>query len=345
SRHDVGGQSFALRENCREEFAGMLGVDKRGIFFTSGGSESNFLAIEALLSPGKEKGNHIITGVAEHSSIHSSLKRLESEGYTITYLSLQSDGLLSINELIQSIRPDTALIAIQHINSEIGTIQPIDAIAKICKENNIYFHSDFVQSFGKIEHKHLNVHLDSFSFSGHKIYGPKGVGGVYINPSIRWKPFLPGSSHEKGLRPGTLNVPGIAAMTVAAQKATEELSVNIIKYRECRDLFLKSIQPIKQWSIIHEAPVEFQYPGIIGLRILGIEGQLLMLELNRLGYAISTGSACQSGMQSPSKTMIALGLEGKDAKEFFRISFGQNTDMEDVKKLGDSIVNLVRSIK
>lgn len=343
SLHDIGGQAHGLLENCREELANLLKVDKKGLFFTSGGSEGNFLAIEALLSAPKRPGSHIIAGIAEHSSIHGALNRLT--GYTITYLPLNASGLIDLDELAASITSETVLITIQHVNSEIGTIQPLEKIAAISRENNIHFHSDFVQSFGKIDLKQLTPLVSSFSFSGHKIYGPKGVGGVYINPSITWSPFFPGGSHEKGFRPGTLNVPAIAAMTVAAEKINSRMSIDHERFWALRKAFIETLEPIKNLIHIYQAEIDSQLPSIIGLRTFGIEGQWMMLECNRLGFAISTGSACQIGMQSPAKVMQALGLDGKEAKEFIRISFGHSTTIDEVVRLGQTIKTIVKEFK
>jgi cysteine desulfurase len=343
SLHDIGGQAQDLLENCREELANLLGVNKKGLYFTSGGSEANFLAIEALLSSPKKPGRHIIAGVAEHSSIHGALNRLE--GYTITFLPFNSSGLIDAGELQQAITPETVLITVQHVNSEIGTIQPIETIARLCQEHDIHFHSDFVQSFGKINVKKIAPLISSFSFSGHKIYGPKGIGGAYVDPAISWSPFFPGGSHERGFRPGTVNVPAIAAMTAAAQKIHGRLGPNYDKFLELRETLLESLAPIKKYVQIHQADPSSQLPSIIGLRISGIEGQWMMLECNRYGFAISTGSACQIGMQSPAKVTKALGLDQQEAKEFIRISFGHSSKREDVLKLGETIVNIVKTFK
>ncbi|MEH6993639.1 IscS subfamily cysteine desulfurase [Neobacillus drentensis] len=343
SLHDIGGQSQDLLENCREELANLLGINKKGLYFTSGGSEGNFLAIEALLSAPKNLGKHIIAGLAEHSSIHGVLNRLE--GYSITFLPLNSSGLIDVEELERSITPETILVTVQHVNSEIGTIQPIEDIGRICLEQDIHFHSDFVQSFGKINLRNIPQLVSSFSFSGHKIYGPKGVGGVYVDPAISWRAFFPGGSHERGFRPGTVNVPAIAAMTAAAQKIHGNLGPNHDKFLELRDTFIESLDPIKEFVHFHQADSGSQLPAIIGLRISGIEGQWMMLECNRYGFAISTGSACQIGMQSPAKVTQALGLSPQEAKEFIRISFGTATKREDVIKLGETIVGIVNKFK
>lgn len=345
SLHDLGGQSAALLENCREELANLAGIDKNGLFFTSGSTEGNFLAIEALLSSPKKEGNHIIAGMAEHSSIHGILNRLKKSGYEITLLPFDAQGQIDHEQLQLAIKPETILIALQHVNSEIGTIQPIGDIAKICKANNIHLHSDFVQSFGKIDIKSIAPLVSSFSFSGHKIYGPKGIGGVYVDPRINWEPFFPEGSHESGFRPGTLNIPAIASMTVAAQKIIASLPDDQHKYRLLRSALIDTLNPIKEKIKIHQADESSQLPNILGLRISGIEGQWMMLECNRLGYAISTGSACQIGMQSPAKVTQALGLNKDDAKGFIRISFGRSTCLEDVVQLGESIVNIVKEYR
>lgn len=343
SLHDIGGQSQDLLENCREELANLLGINKKGLYFTSGGSEGNFLAIEALLSAPKKPGKHIIAGIAEHSSIHGVLNRLE--GYNITYLPLNSSGLIDVEDLERSITPESVLVTVQHVNSEIGTIQPIEDIARICKEHDIHFHSDFVQSFGKIDLKKLAPLVSSFSFSGHKIYGPKGVGGVYVDPAISWRAFFPGGSHERGFRPGTVNVPAIASMTAAAQKIISDLVQSNNRFLELRASLIESLDPIKEFVDIFQAAPDSQLPAIIGLRISGIEGQWMMLECNRYGFAISTGSACQIGMQAPAKVTQALGLSPQEAKEFIRISFGKTTTREEVVKLGETIVDIVKKYK
>ncbi|MEH7332731.1 IscS subfamily cysteine desulfurase [Neobacillus drentensis] len=343
SLHDIGGQSSALLDNCREELAQILGVDKKGLFFTSGATEGNFLALEALLSAPLKKGNHIIAGMAEHSSIHGELRRLEKAGYEITLLPFDDSGLIDIEKLANEIKPETILVAVQHVNSEIGTIQPVKTIAGICKAHQIHFHSDCVQSFGKMDLKSITPLVSSISFSGHKIYGPKGIGGVYINPRIHWDPFFPGGSHESGFRPGTVNVPAIVAMTVAAQKIIGQTSSNQDTFALLRNTFIEALTPIKDRVVVYGTDdAEWQLPNIIGLRISGIEGQWMMLECNRLGFAISTGSACQIGMQSPAKVTQALRLSTEEEKQFIRISFGKSTTVEEVLRLAESIVKIVQ---
>lgn len=340
SLHDIGNQAHNLLENCRKQLSLLLGVDSDGLYFTSGGSESNFLAIQSLIQSPLKKGKHIISGMAEHSSVESTLEKLKEDGYEITYLPFNENGIIDVEELKQSLRPDTICISIQHGNPEIGTLQPIAEIHAICQREQIRFHSDCVQTFGKVDLKEISRLVDSFSISGHKIYGPKGIGILYLSPKIAWKPFYPGVTHEKGMRPGTVNVPAIAAMTVAAEQLEARRDSLHQHYDKLRKRFIRLLKNKRENFVFYE--FANQLPSTIGLRVRGLEGQWIMLELNRLGFAISTGSACQIGLLSPSKTMKALGVAAKEAKEFIRISFGKKTTIEDVENLGESILSIVK---
>lgn len=336
SLHDMGDTANKILENCRDEWGKLINVDKNGVYFTSGGSESNYLILQSLLLASKKNGKHLITSMAEHASIHSTMQALADKGYEITYLPLLETGVIDIELLEESIRPDTILVSIQHVNSEIGAIQPIKEIGAICKKHDVLFHSDMVQSIGKLDVKEVTPFVDALSISSHKFYGPKGVGVAYINPNTPWMPLLANGSHENGFRSGTINTAGIASMTVAAQKACSTISDNETKLSQLRNLFTEMIT--KESVTIFEC--KEQYPGIIGLRVKGLEGQWLMLECNRRGFAISTGSACQIGKQAPSKTMKALALPDGEAKEFIRISMGRNNTEEDVIDL----VNVINEI-
>ncbi|RCW77024.1 IscS subfamily cysteine desulfurase [Saliterribacillus persicus] len=344
SLHDIGYVSNNLLENCRAILTELMGISKEGLFFTSGGSEANFLCMEALLSASMKKGKHIIIGMAEHSSIHGIAKRLEADGFTITYLPLKPSGFIDMDRFINAIMPETVLVVIQHVNSEIGTIQPIEEIGRVCREHDILLHSDMVQSFGKIDVRNVTPWVSSCSISAHKIYGPKGIGMAYVDPKIAWRAFFPETTHEKGFRPGTLNVPAIAAMTEAAKKIVNRQRIDEEKFVQFRHTFIEKLQPINNQVVIYQADQTNQLPSIIGMRVKGVEGQWMMLEANRLGYAISTGSACQAGMQKPAKIMNALGVEAEDAKGFFRISFGHGTSLEDVEKLGEAITEITKRL-
>ncbi|HHQ8910122.1 TPA: IscS subfamily cysteine desulfurase [Bacillus cereus] len=327
SLHDIGGTASSLLQVCRKTFAEMIGGKEQGIFFTSGGSESNYLAIQSLLNAQNKK--HIITTPMEHASIRSYFQTLQSKGYTITEIPVDKNGLIRLIDLEAAITEDTVLASIQHGNSEIGTVQNIAEIGALLKKYNVLFHSDCVQTFGKLPIHVFEMGIDSLSVSAHKIYGPKGVGACYINPQVRWTEIFPGTSHEKGFRPGTVNVPGIAAFLTAAENILKNQQEESLRFKGLRSYFLEQIRtlPLKIEVEGHSASC---LPHIIGVTIKGIEGQYTMLECNRRGIAISTGSACQVGKQEPSKTMLAIGKTYEEAKQYVRFSFGQQTTKDQI---------------
>ena len=344
SLHDIGSTAKELLENCRQEFARMLHVEKAGIYFTSGGSESNYLGIQSLLSSRKKEGAaHIISTMAEHTSIRSTLETLSQQGYEITLLPFNEEGRIDMEMLKKATREDTVLIAIQHANSEIGSIQPVEEIGHWCKEKQILFHCDCVHTFGKIDLESMTKAADSFSLSSHKFYGPKGTGVAYVNPQLAWKPFYPGTTHENGFRPGTVNVPAIAAMTVAAQNITQEQKEEYDRISNLRNLFISSLDEVKDHITIFGGKGTHQVPHTLAMRVHGVEGQWMMLECNRRGFAISTGSACSVGQSSPSKTMVAMNIAEKTAKEMIRISFGRQTSEQDVIELGKAMVQIAKN--
>ncbi|WP_079509894.1 IscS subfamily cysteine desulfurase [Mesobacillus jeotgali] len=334
SLHEAGSAAANLLESCRQEFSRLLDVEEAGVYFTSGGSEGNHLGIMALLSAKTKMGNHIITGAAEHSSVYNLMKKLEAEGWEVTYLPLDRDGLIKIESLAHAVRPETVLVSIQHGNPEIGTLQPVKKIAEYCRPKGILIHTDCVQTFGKIPLDSLARSVDAFSISGHKFYGPKGTGVAYVNPKLAWKPYIDGTVHEKGFRPGTVNVPGIAAMTAAAQKAHSIIKTENDRLHKLRTILVNALAEINGSFEIFGTEGEERLPGIVGMALHGLEGQMVMLECNRRGFAISTGTACHTGMLTPAKSMTAMGINGKEAKGFFRISFGRDTVEEDVTELG-----------
>lgn len=344
SLHDTGSAAASLLESCRNEFASLLGVDRAGIFFTSGGSEANLLGIMGLLSAVQKPGRHIVTGAAEHSSVFHVMKKLEKEGWKVTYLPLNKEGQIDIDQLRAAVRNDTVLLSIQYGNPEIGTIQRIEEIGSFSRGERILFHSDFVQTFGKINCAEAARSVDALSLSGHKFYGPKGTGAAYLNPRLAWKPFIPGTTHEKGFRPGTVNVPGIAAMAAAAGKIHETLPAEWERQRALRKKLIETVGTLTdKLTVFGKADTE-QLPGIIGMAIKGVEGQFVLLEANRSGFSLSTGTACHVGMESPAKSMIAMGIEGKQAKEFFRVSFGLRTTEEDVSRFGSFLGRLANEL-
>ncbi|GIN87017.1 cysteine desulfurase [Heyndrickxia sporothermodurans] len=343
SLHDIGTKAEHVLQICRKELANLLSVSAEGVYFTSGGTESNLLSIISLAKSQSQYGKHIVTSIGEHDSIHSALSYLENDGFEISEIPFTQNGLIDLHALKKSIRQDTILISIQHVNSEIGTIQPIQEIAHLIKQQNILFHCDCVQSFGKLDISRITHYVDSVSVSSHKIYGPKGVGATYIDPSIHVKPLFPRLTHEHGFRGGTVNLPGIAAFITAAKKAQE---VKHLKhYFTMRNLFLKELSKHKHFFTIYQSnDHKLQLPHIIGLGLNGIEGQYVMLECNRYGFAISTGSACHVGQHKPSNTMNALGIPSSKSNEFIRVSLGKYTKKSDVKELAALLNEIVKNV-
>ncbi|OZI10256.1 cysteine desulfurase [Bacillaceae bacterium SAS-127] len=336
SLHDDGSRARFLLDRCREQLATLIGGEQEGIYFTSGGTESNLLAIISLAKQKKNEGTHVITTMAEHSSVHAAMSYLEKEGFQITRLPLNSQGLLDLSTLEAAIRPETILVCLQSINSEIGTIQPVIEAGKILKEKGILLHCDCVQAFGKIDLQPLLPYVTSLSIAAHKIYGPKGVGAAYLSPAIPWQPLFPGISHEKGFRGGTVDVPAIAAFVAAAEKVCQSYSLDQEwRLRErLKDLLTNSRY---EWI---EADQEHQLPSIIGIKLARTEGQLIMLTLNEHGFSISTGSACQASIEGGTKAVQAMGLSEEEAKQFFRISFGEPTTLAEVDALAKRLLKI-----
>ncbi len=320
SLHDLGGQAHYFVQQSREVVAQALGVHSDGVIFTGSGTEGNLIAILSL-ALASTKGKHIISSQAEHTSVHAAINTLEKMGFTVTKLSLQKDGGIDIQQLRQTIREDTALITIQHVNSEIGVIQPMEEIIRVAREANIFCHVDCVQSFCKIP---LPKQVDAMTVSAHKIGGPKGCGAVYINPTIRVSALTPGVTHERGLRGGTLDTPAIVAFATAI----ENYQYDWQQYKVLREIFIKNLP--KTCQLIECGQ---QLPSICGVMMEKVEGQYVLLKLNETGICISTGSACDIHSESGTKAILSMGYSMEAARQFFRISFGPSTTFEEIEKL------------
>ncbi|MGG4550480.1 IscS subfamily cysteine desulfurase [Rossellomorea marisflavi] len=333
SLHDTGGAAKELLHRCTDALATLLGVPAEGLTFTSGGSAGNAAALHALAHGRKHLGTHIIIGGAEHASLHTAAGQLESAGFQITAIPYEENGLLNLRQLKSAIREETILVSIAHCNGEIGAIQPMGEIRESLRGSAALLHSDLVQSFGKWSIEEAVRHADSFTLSSHKIHGPKGMGALYIDPSIALIPV-----HRTS---GTPDLPGITAFTAAAERAVPMPD----HYQMLRDSFFSSLdQKLGNRYRVFEGPPGQQLPQVIGLAIEGIEGQWLMLECNRRGMAISTGSACQSGMQGMPITLKSMGATERDGKEFIRISFGPSTTLEKIDRLTDTLAEVRLSI-
>ena len=336
SLHDAGGEAAYHLENARTIIANKLGVNRDGIVFTGSGTEGNILAILSLARAGK--GKHIITSAAEHTSVHAAVNTLEREGYQITKLPFTQDGIIDLDLLEQSIREDTVLITIQHVNSEIGSIQPVEKIAQIARSHSIPYHVDCVQSFCKLPIEEFSKFVDAITISAHKVGGPKGCGAIYINPRRRISPVFPGVTHEKGVRGGTVDTPSIVAMAVAV----EQFQYDVNYYWKLR-LQLSNLIEDSNCTLI-EAPKENQLPSICGLCLNGIEGQFVMLKLNEESICISTGSACDINSASGTKAILAMGYSLSTARQFFRVSFGPGTVEAQIEKLGEELMKISKDV-
>ncbi|MBF2555371.1 cysteine desulfurase [Listeria marthii] len=321
SLHDAGTKAAALLEKCRGSFADILNVPVRGIIFTSGGTESNQIAIQTLLHTSEKK--EVLVSPLEHASIWQQLGALEQAGECrVEILPVDAFGQVSPAVLSKMISADTGLIIIQHVNSEIGTIQPIAELAHIAKQAGAYFHTDIVQSFGKLALELGDV--TSFSISAHKIYGPKGAGLLFINPDIPLQAALPDVHHEFGFRAGTVNVPAIAAFTTAAYdimetREKEARRIAELKMAICETLTARvKIEGGRNTS-----------PFILGLTLPNMQGQEALLALNEADIQISTTSACSLRDPAPSKTLIATGKPEEEASRFIRLSFGNENELSD----------------
>ncbi|MGP4069612.1 IscS subfamily cysteine desulfurase [Halobacillus sp. B29] len=339
SLHDPGTKAEVLLSHCRQTLADLLEVNKEGIYFTSGGTESNLLAIEGLMKAGK--GNHLITSAAEHSSVKNAAKKLEADGYEVNWVPLTKEGTIDVSELENLMREDTVLVSIQHVNSELGSIQPIKRIREICDKWGALLHSDCVQSFGKVDLKSMTPYLDSFSLSSHKVYGPKGVGALYISPSVSFQPLLPNGTHEAGVRAGTVNTPGIAGFITAASKSIRELQDRQSKVKALKREFLTALKDIRNHvTVVCES---VNSVPIIGICMHGLEGQWVMLEANRRGYAFSTGSACQVRSEGSPSILEAVGISGEEAKSFIRVSFSHEQTSADIEGLVECLKEIASS--
>lgn len=329
SLHNIGSVATELLTTSRAQLAQLIGGKTEGVYFTSGGSDSNQLALESLIRGQMEKGNHIITSQIEHSSIQHFLEEKERQGFEVTYLPVDERGRVHLKDVQQAIKETTILTTIHYGNGELGTIQSIRDIGQLLAEHQIVFHSDCCQTFGKIPINMNELPIDSISISSPKVYGPKGVGAVYIRPDIRWAPMYPGTTHEEGFKAGTVNVPGICAFVASAKQVIDDMIEERHRLEQLRHYFITRLDELPTDVVVEGCP-ESHLPHIMALRVKGIEGQYTMLELNRLGVAISTGSACLVGLSDPPRVMKALGLGDREAKQYVRLSTGKYTTKEEI---------------
>ena len=340
----LGRESKKALELARKRVADSINAKPEEIIFTSGGSESDNLAIKGLAFKLAEKGKHIITSEIEHPAISQTLEFLQSLDFEVTYLPVYEEGIIRIDDLKNAIREDTILITIMHGNNEIGTIQPIEEIGKIARENNIKFHTDAVQTFGKIEVDVEKLNVDLLSLSSHKINGPKGVGALYIKKGTRLVPLIHGGGQERGIRSGTENVPGIVGFGKACELASQNLTQHYDKLVSIRDELIEKVLNNIPESYLN-GDRQNRLPNIVNFRFKAIEGESLILLLDNKGYQTSTGSACSSKTLEASPILTALGLDPVDVHGSLRISLAPENDEFNIDEFVDAISTSVERLR
>lgn len=342
--YKLGQISKKALEKARKQVADAINADPEEIIFTSGGTESDNLAIKGIAFRHQDKGKHIITSVIEHPAIEETVSFLETIGFEVTRLPVYEDGIVKVRDVEDAIRDDTILISIMHGNNEIGTIQPIAEIGKIAREKGIIFHTDAVQTFGKIPVDVEELGVDLLSLSSHKIYGPKGVGALYIRKKTKITPLMHGGGQERGLRSGTENMPGIVGFGKAAEIASNNLDENYKRLITIRDAIIDRVLEEIPESYLNGSRYE-RLPNIISFRFSAIEGESLILLLDAKGIDSSTGSACSSKKLQASPILQALGLPIVDIHGSLRLSLGIENSIDDVDEIVESIREVVERLR
>ena len=329
---------------ARNRVATALNVKPQEIYFTSCGSESDNLAIKGIAYGNRKKGNHIITTRIEHPAVLKTCEFLEKQGYHITYLSPNSNGIVSVKELERYIMPNTILVSVMFANNEIGTIQDIKAIGELCRRKNVYFHTDCVQAIGNVRIDAKEMNIDSLSLSAHKFYGPKGVGAVYIREGINFVRIQDGGHQERDKRAGTENVAGIVGLGKAIELANNSLDEYNNHLTRLRDYYIENVQK-RIPNIKINGDLEKRLPGNANISFIGADGEKVLEELDKLGICASSGSACSAGLLNPSHVLLAIGVAPNVASTSLRITFGKENTLEDVDYLVENLTNIIEKIR
>jgi cysteine desulfurase len=344
SLHTVGQVAKEALEDARERVAKCLGCDAKEIYFTSGGSEGDNQAIRSAALSGAKKGKkHIITTAFEHHAVLHTLKKLEKEGFEVTYLDVHSNGLITADEVKAAIRPDTALVTVMYANNEVGTIQPIREIGEVCRAAGVTFHTDAVQAVGHIPVDVKKDNIDMLCISAHKFHGPKGVGALYCKKGIVLSNLIEGGAQERNRRAGTENVGGVMAMAVALEEATAHLEENAKKEIALRNRIIEGLSKIPHSKLNGDPNVRL--PGNVNMCFEGIEGEGLLLHLDAKGICASSGSACTSGSLDPSHVLLALGLPHEVAHGSLRLSLSEYNTDEDVDAILREVPRIVAYLR
>ncbi len=343
--HAFGWKAEEAVENARGQIASLIGATAKEIVWTSGATESDNLAILGVAEMYKEKGKHIITTTIEHKAVLDPCKHLEDQGYDVTFLAVDKFGRVTAEDIAKAIRPDTILISVIHGNNEVGTLQPISEIGKVAHEKGIIFHTDAVQSAGRVPINVDEMHIDLLSMSGHKIYGPKGVGALYVrrkNPRVRLSPIMYGGGHERGMRSGTLNVPSIVGFGEACALAQKEMSSEAERLLGLRERLWKGLSAQLDDIYVNGHPT-LRLPGNLNVSFAYVEGEALMMGMKEL--AVSSGSACTSSSLEPSYVLKALGVGEDLAHTSIRFGLGRFTTEEEVDYTIERVVKEVKRLR
>lgn len=342
--HSFGWESEEAVEAAREKVAKLINADPKEIVFTSGATESNNLAIKGVAHFYAAKKKHIITVATEHKCVLDACRHLEAEGFKVTYLPVNQKGLINLDELKAAITNETGLVSVMGINNEIGVIQPLAEIGKICRERGVFFHSDCAQAFGKIPLDVKDMKIDLMSISGHKIYGPKGIGALYVSrkPRVRLEPLINGGGQERGFRSGTLPTPLIVGLGKAAELADNEMEKDYQHVKYLADKFYKAITD-KISEVYLNGDAEHRYPGNLNLSFAYVEGESLIIAIKEL--AVSSGSACTSSSLEPSYVLRSMGVDEDLAHTSIRFGIGRFTTEEEIDMAADIVVNNIQRLR
>lgn len=344
SIHSAGQEAKTYLDKARGSICKILGVDMLELIFTAGGTESNNMALRGVAEAYKKRGKHIITTKIEHPAVKDTCKALEKQGYEVTYLDVKKDGRVDIEELKDAIKEDTILISVMHANNEVGTVQPIAEIGKIANEKKIIFHVDAVQTLGKLEVKPRELGIDIMTFSGHKFYGPKGIGGMYVKMGTRMTKILTGGHQERKRRPGTINLSGIVGMARALELAVEEREEHYKTEKGLRDYFEAELLKRVPEIIINGKDSE-RLPGTSSVTFKYLEGESILLRLDLKGISVSSGSACASDDLKASHVLLAMGVPVEFAHGTIRFSLGKYNTKEEIDYVLDVVPGVIEQLR
>ncbi len=344
SLHSFGREAYEALENSRATIAQALGAKPKEIIFTASATESNNLTVKGIVFANKEKGNHIIISPIEHDCVLNSAKWLESKGFEITMLPVDKYGMVNPEDVRNSIKKNTILVSVMHANNEIGTIEPISEIGKICREKGVYFHTDAAQSFGKIPINVNDMHIDLLTASSHKMYGPKGAALLYVREGTKIEPILHGGGHEFGLRSSTVNVAAIVGFAKAVELCLAEMKKESERQKRLRDILIKEILEKVPESYLNGHPKE-RLANNANFRFDFVEGESIVMRLDAEGIAASTASACSSPKLEPSHVLLACGIAPKEAHGSLRLSIGRFTKEEDIQRVLEAVPKIVEQLR